>query len=133
MLEDEKKEKEYGIIVFAESDIMLMSAPIFMIFAIKRRKTIGKTTFFEYFFFMIAANPLPFSRPNLADISWTTSIRGRVNNTVHNKPNPNFAPAWEKVPMLAGSSSDAPVIKPGPRNFKNDLKDDNDYSITWLI
>ena len=38
-----------------DADIAPISAPIFIVFAIKRRLTIGKTIFLEYFFFMTAA------------------------------------------------------------------------------
>jgi hypothetical protein len=35
----------------------------------------------------------------------------------HSIPRPNFAPAWEYVAIPEGSSSDAPVIRPGPKNL----------------
>src|SRR5262245_19647534 len=34
-------------------------------------------------------------------------------------PNPSCAPAWLYVPMPDGSSSEPPVISPGPRPRKN--------------
>jgi hypothetical protein len=40
-----------------------MSAPIFIVFATKRRKIRGKTIFLEYFFLMIVPRPLPVKSP----------------------------------------------------------------------
>lgn len=111
----------WGSSSLAEDAIALISAPIFIVFAIKRRKTTGKTTLLEYFFLTIAARPLPVKRPILAHISWITITNGYVSNTVHSNPNPNFAPAWENVAILDGSSSEAPVIMPGPRDLRKDL------------
>jgi hypothetical protein len=59
----------WGRIRLADAAIALMFAPMFTTFAIKRRVTIGKTTFFEYFFLMIVASPLHFKGPILAHIS----------------------------------------------------------------
>jgi hypothetical protein len=36
----------------------------------------------------------------------------------HNIPRPNPAPACEYVAIPDGSSSDAPVIRPGPKNLR---------------
>lgn len=38
---------------------------------------------------------------------------------IHNVERPNIAPACEYVAMPEGSSSLAPVTKPGPNNFQN--------------
>jgi len=46
-----------------------ISAPMFIVFAIRRRLAIGKTTFLEYLFFITQAKPLPVTRPILAHIS----------------------------------------------------------------
>jgi hypothetical protein len=40
----------------------------------------------------------------------------------HNIPRPNPAPACEYVAIPDGSSSDAPVIRPGPKNLRVFLK-----------
>src|SRR5512138_2377570 len=45
---------------------------------------------------------------------WMAAISGSVNTTVHSTAKPNCAPAWEYVAMPLGSSSAAPVIRPGP-------------------
>jgi len=67
---------------------------------------------------MIAARPLPVIRPILAHISCIAVIKGYWNITSHNIPKPNLAPAWEKVAIPDGSSSEAPVISPGPKDFR---------------
>ena len=46
-----------------------------------------------------------------------TVIIGNRYKAIHNIPRPNFAPAWEYVAMPEGSSSEAPVINPGPNDF----------------
>src|SRR5437016_539527 len=38
---------------------------------------------------------------------------------VHNIPQPNWAPIWEYVPIPLGSSSEAPVTRPGPSRERN--------------
>src|SRR5919197_2507602 len=91
-----------------------ISAPMFIVFAIRRRIVSGKTIFLEYFCFIIAASPLPVTRPILAHISWTTVIIGYKANTNQAIPKPNCAPACEYVAIPDGSASDAPVIIPGP-------------------
>src|ERR1700733_7980418 len=40
---------------------------------------------------------------------------------VHSSPVPNCAPTWEYVAMPLGSSSEAPVIRPGPSFARNPL------------
>lgn len=52
-----------------------MSAPMLIVFAIRRRLIIGKTTFFEYFLFITKANPLPVTRP----------IRAHISNNCHHR------------------------------------------------
>jgi hypothetical protein len=63
---------------------------------------------------MLPASPAPVTRPIRAQISWITAMSGYEKSIVHSKPNPNWAPACEYVAMPLGSSSDAPVISPGP-------------------
>src|SRR6266850_1695977 len=46
---------------------------------------------------------------------WTDAISGKVRSAVHSVCSPRVAPATAYVPMPLGSSSDAPVTKPGPR------------------
>src|ERR1700733_4185787 len=52
-----------------------------------------------------------------------TYISGKENKVTHNMPNPNLAPACEYVAIPLGSSSDAPVMRPGPssRNMRLSL------------
>src|SRR2546430_2221581 len=47
------------------------------------------------------------------------AISGNVISAVHRVLKPSVAPATEYVPMPDGSSSEAPVMSPGPRTFRN--------------
>src|SRR5579862_1129921 len=58
--------------------------------------------------------PRPVTRPRRAQISWIAAMRGNEKSMVHSIPMPNCAPTCEYVAMPLGSSSAAPVIKPGP-------------------
>src|SRR3569623_1500608 len=58
--------------------------------------------------------PQPVTRPILAEISCTAAISGKVISSTHPRPMPYCAPTCEYVAMPDGSSSDAPVIRPGP-------------------
>src|SRR5919197_4295931 len=107
-----------------------ISAPMFIVFAIRRRIVIGKTIFLEYFCFIIPPNPLPVTRPILAHISCTAVIIGYRTNTNQAIPNPNCAPACEYVAIPDGSASDAPVIIPGPNLLRIVLcKEEDDDSL----
>ena len=106
-----------------EAAIALISAPAFIVFAISRRKIIGITTLLEYLFLIMADMPLPVKSPILVHISWITVIKGYWNSASHSILYPNCAPACENVAIPDGSSSEAPVIKPGPKDFKKDLND----------
>jgi hypothetical protein len=59
--------------------------------------------------------------PIFAQVNCTAVIIGNVANAVHNMEDPNDALARAYVPMPDGSSSDAPVINPGPRILRNRL------------
>ena len=52
------------------------SAPIFIILAIRRRDTIGRAIFFEYFLDIIDVKPLPVTIPILAQIPTITVMNG---------------------------------------------------------
>lgn len=58
-----------GMISLANAAIAPISAPIFIMFAIRRRHAVGKTTFFEYFLFNTPPKPEPVTRPIRAQIS----------------------------------------------------------------
>src|SRR5512146_1532744 len=60
------------------------------------------------------ARPLPVTRPILAQMYWTTVMSGNVRTAVQRSPYPKAAPALAYVPMPLGSSSEAPVMNPGP-------------------
>lgn len=64
---------------------------------------------------IVPANPRPVTSPMRAHISCTTAIRGNVSAASHNSWKPYCAPVCEYVAMPDGSSSDAPVVRPGPR------------------
>src|SRR5438094_10547691 len=49
-----------------------------------------------------------------AQTSWIAAINGRVTTAVHSIPVPNAAPATAYVVTPLGSSSAAPVTRPGP-------------------
>src|SRR5438552_10077190 len=67
------------------------------------------------------ASPLPVTIAIRAQVNCTAVIIGNVISAVHSVAKPNDAPATAYVPMPEGSSSDAPVIKPGPRTIKKRL------------
>src|SRR5512144_3056473 len=68
------------------------------------------------------ASPLLVSHPMQALISWIAVMQGSVRKMVQVNAKPNCAPAWEYVAMPLGSSSAAPVVRPGPRALKRRLK-----------
>src|SRR5207245_6807064 len=59
--------------------------------------------------------PAPETIPTRAQMFWTAAMSGKVSSAVQSVCNPSVAPATAYVPMPLGSSSDAPVMKPGPR------------------
>src|SRR5450755_4789475 len=63
-------------------------------------------------------SPRPVARAVRSQISCTPAINGNVSNDTHNNPSPNCAPACEYVATPDGSSSEAPVTKPGPNARK---------------
>ena len=68
--------------------------------------------------------PFPVTNPIRAHISCMLIINGVVNSAVHNNDIPATAPACEYVAIPDGSSSDAPVIIPGPMRLINRRKED---------
>src|SRR5437879_3130204 len=56
--------------------------------------------------------------PTLAQINWTAAISGKVTRAIHSVAYPRAAPAMAYVPIPEGSSSEAPVIRPGPSDFR---------------
>src|SRR4030088_3559357 len=53
--------------------------------------------------------------PSRAHVFWTAAISGKVRSAIQSVWSPRLAPATAYVPIPLGSSSDAPVMKPGPR------------------
>jgi hypothetical protein len=62
--------------------------------------------------------PRPLTRPRRAAVSCTAEASGSETNAVHTRSKRNAAPTCEYVPIPAGSSSAAPVTKPGPSRRK---------------
>ena len=58
--------------------------------------------------------PRPVTQPIWAAISWITTISGKLSTKVHARAKPNCAPIWLCVAIPLGSSSAAPVTRPGP-------------------
>ena len=65
------------------------------------------------------ASPRPVTIPSRAHMSCTPAISGNEKSAVHSGAYPNDAPVTEYVEMPDGSSSAAPVTKPGPSPAKN--------------
>jgi hypothetical protein len=59
--------------------------------------------------------PTPVIRPNRAQISCIAAISGKLKSIVQSIAKPNSAPTCEYAAIPLGSSSAAPVIKPGPK------------------
>ena len=64
---------------------------------------------------------MPLTIPIFAQRNWITDMSGKVTSAVQRVAYPSGAPAIEYVPIPEGSSSAAPVIKPGPNVFKKRL------------
>src|SRR5437660_12865485 len=62
---------------------------------------------------------MPLTMPMRAQTSCIATISGNVSTAVHKDAYPNDAPATAYVAIPLGSSSDAPVTRPGPSFFKN--------------
>jgi hypothetical protein len=64
------------------------------------------------------------------------AIIGSVKSAVHSVEKPREAPATAYVPMPDGSSSDAPVMRPGPRILSKRLTGfgslPTDASVVWV-
>ncbi len=65
-----------------------------------------------------ATSPWPLARLSRAAVSCTADASGRQRGAIHTRSKRNLAPTCEYVPMPAGSSSAAPVMKPGPVRLK---------------
>src|SRR5690348_11630797 len=63
---------------------------------------------------MTANNPSPATCPNFEHRYTTVYIMGKMAGTLQRRDGPREAPAAAYVPIAAGSSSDAPVIRPSP-------------------
>src|SRR5580765_4182930 len=63
---------------------------------------------------MTPARPRPVTSPRRAHINWTAVINGNENSAVQSGAYPKAAPTTEYVEIPDGSSSAAPVIRPGP-------------------
>src|SRR5882672_2923331 len=95
------------------------SAPILTTLATTRRPHAPHRTHLGYRSRTTPANPRPVTIPSRAHIICTALIRGNENSAVQRGAYPNAAPVTEYVEIPDGSSSAAPVIRPGPRLEKN--------------
>jgi hypothetical protein len=64
------------------------------------------------------ARPFSVVTPRRAAVSWTAAAMGATAIIDHSNPKPYAAPTCEYVPTPDGSSSAAPVTKPGPSRLK---------------
>src|SRR5512143_3828262 len=63
-------------------------------------------------------------------MNWIVAVSGKVKSAVQRVAKPNAAPAEAYVPMPEGSSSDAPVMNPGPRRPRNRFNGDRRAAVT---
>src|ERR1051325_7588970 len=106
------------VIIFVTSAIPPRSAPMLKTFATIRRKQALHNIQRGQVRRKTPARPRPVTIPKRAHIIWTADIRGNEKRAVHNGAYPNKAPVTEYVDIPEGSSSAAPVIRPGPRSAK---------------
>src|SRR5438477_12274004 len=97
----------------------LRSAAMLIVFAMTSNAQADHSTHGGYRLRMTPARPKPVTRPRRAHINCTAAISGNENRAVQSGAYPKRAPAIEYVEMPEGSSSAAPVIRPGPRLPKN--------------
>lgn len=71
------------------------------------------------FFTSADAKPSPVTMPMRTHMNWTHPISGHVRTAVQSIDVPSCAPTIEYVATPDGSSSAAPVTKPGPNTEKN--------------
>lgn len=90
-----------GTNIFMAAAIAPMSAPALTVLGIM---------FFEH-----AGQATTRHHGDLAQMNCIAVIIGNVISAIHSVEKPVDAPVTVYVPMPEGSSSDAPVIKPGPR------------------
>ena len=64
---------------------------------------------------MPPAKPLPVTKPMRPHISCTAAMKGKEKGAVQSCWRPKAAPVCAYVPMPEGSSSEAPVMNPGPK------------------
>jgi hypothetical protein len=82
--------------------------------ATTRRPTRLSVSHLGHILAMLTPRPSPVTQPIRADSIWMPIIRGVVNSRVQTRPKRNCEPACEYVAMPLGSSSAAPVMRPGP-------------------
>src|SRR6187399_1094082 len=105
--------------MLAASAMPPRSAAMLITFAMTSRAQAPQSTHREYRLRITLARPRPVTSPSRAHMSCAAVIRGNENRAVQSGAYPNAAPATEYVEMPEGSSSAAPVIRPGPRFEKN--------------
>jgi hypothetical protein len=103
---------------FRAAAIAPISAPALIVLAMVKPATTGYSNALEQCRRSTRANPIPVTMPTLAQTNWIAVIMGKVANAVQSVEKPSEAPATAYVPIPDGSSSEAPVIRPGPRIFR---------------
>jgi len=96
------------------SAIAPMSAAILMVLATTSRPTSVSVSQRGQTLPILLAKPSPVTQPMRAESIWMPIISGVVSRSIHTRPKRNCEPACEYVAMPLGSSSAAPVIRPGP-------------------
>ena len=107
-----------GTMRWADAPIAAMSAAMLKVFAKITRATAKYSTGRGKRSRNSVDRPLSRVIPRRAAISWTPTANGATYRADHASRSPNSAPTWEYVPMPDGSSSAAPVTRPGPRRLK---------------
>ena len=90
-----------------------------IVFAISRAITKASNSHLGNRCLKFAARPCPVTLPMRAHIICTAAMSGHVSNAVQRSLVPSCAPATEYVAIPEGSSSAAPVMMPGPSDFKS--------------
>ena len=105
--------------ISAASAMPARSAPTLIVLAAKSAKVTMRISHRGKRLRNVSASPRPVTIPIRAHIICTAAISGQVSGAVQSNAVPCCAPAMEYVAMPDGSSSAAPVIRPGPSLRRN--------------
>ena len=79
----------------AVSPMAATSAAMLRVLATSSKSTTPWSTIGGKAALMLAASPLPVTRPMSAHMDWIAAISGNATGMVHSMLRPNWAPAWE--------------------------------------